>query len=312
MEPGRYTGAEVNLSELEKHRRTAATAKGEVSYLDVGEGPIAFFVHGIFLNAHLWRRVIAALRSERRCIAVDLPAHGQTSTSPDQDLSAAGQAALLGALCEALELGEVDLVGNDTGGALCQILAVHQRERVRTLTLTNCDAHDNFPPEAFSQGLAAATGGQLAPLLVAMAQDLELARGEAGLALGYENPRALSDEVVRSYMGPFADPARARELERMVNSIDAGDLLAIEPGLEELDVPTLIVWGTGDVFFELDWAYWLRDHIPGAREVVEIEGGKLFFPDERAAELMPHLERFLGEHSPLDVSASDMARRERI
>jgi pimeloyl-ACP methyl ester carboxylesterase len=72
------------------------------------------------------------------------------------------------------------------------------------------------------------------------------------------------------------------------------DLLAVEPALARLDVPTLIVWGTGDIVFPLRWAYWLRDLIPGATAVVRIDGGRLLFPDERAAELVaalrPHWE----------------------
>ena len=69
-------------------------------------------------------------------------------------------------------------------------------------------------------------------------------------------------------------------------------MIAIEPLLTVLAVPTLVVWGTGDAFFDLSWARWLRDTLPGVREIVEIEDGRLFFPDERAAELVPHLRRF--------------------
>jgi pimeloyl-ACP methyl ester carboxylesterase len=74
-------------NELEAHRRTAATEIGEISYLDVGEGPTALFVHGIFTNAFFWRNVLAAVRSQRRCIAIDMPAHGQTRTTDSWDLS---------------------------------------------------------------------------------------------------------------------------------------------------------------------------------------------------------------------------------
>jgi pimeloyl-ACP methyl ester carboxylesterase len=77
----------------------------------------------------------------------------------------------------------------------------------------------------------------------------------------------------------------------MFASICARDLLAVEAALAELKVPTLIVWGTGDRFFHPKWAYWLRDTIPGATEVVELEGARLFFPDERAGELTACLRR---------------------
>ena len=82
----------------------------------------------------------------------------------------------------------------------------------------------------------------------------------------------------------------------MLTSLHARDLLAIEPALARLQVPTLIVWGTGDTAFRLKWAYWLRDTIPGATDVVEIDGARLFFPDERAAELTAALRRHWADH----------------
>ena len=77
----------------------------------------------------------------------------------------------------------------------------------------------------------------------------------------------------------------------MTLSVRARDLLAAEPALARLQVPTLIVWGTGDMFFKPKWAYWLRDTIPGATEVIEFDGARLFFPDERAAEFTAALCR---------------------
>jgi pimeloyl-ACP methyl ester carboxylesterase len=293
----------MELQELEAHRSRIETANGAISYIDIGKGPVALFIHGIFLNSYLWRNVIAELRSERRCIAMDLPAHGQSGSSPEQDLSLPAVADLLAAFCTELGIDDVDLVGNDTGGALCQVFAVRHRGRVRTLTLTNCDAHDNLPPEAFKQGKELAENGQMAPLIAQMANDPNLARSELGLAVGYEHAEALTDEIVRAYLGMFADPQRGRELERFMTCTRVEDLLAVEPGLRALTTPTLIVWGTGDRFFEADWAYWLRETIPGANEVIEIEGGKLFFPDERASELLPHLKRFLSQHSPVASAA---------
>jgi pimeloyl-ACP methyl ester carboxylesterase len=185
-------------NELEAHRRTAATELGEISYLDVGQGPTALFVHGVFTNALFWRNVIPAVSSQRRCVAIDLPAHGQTRTTESWDLSLGGLAQALVALCDAIDTGPVDLVANDTGGAVAQIFAATNPQRLRSLTLTNCDTQGNIPPPDFA---------------------------------------------------PIVDLAR------------------------------------------LSWARWLRDTIPGAAEIVEIDGAKLFFPDERAADLVPHLRR---------------------
>jgi pimeloyl-ACP methyl ester carboxylesterase len=289
----------VELDTFEAHRKTLTHELGTLSYLDVGEGPVVMFVHGVFMNCFLWRKAITALSADRRCIAVDLPAHGHSLACDEQDLSLIGGTDLLAALCEDLGIDAIDLVGNDTGGAMCQIFAVRHGELLRTLTLTNCDAHDNLPPAAFALGKRLAEENQLAPLVMELGKSTELARGNPGLAMGFTRPRDLSDEIVNAYMGTFADPERARQLERFVNSTKVEDLLAVEPGLEQLQKPTLIAWGTSDVFFEIDWAHWLKDHIPGAREIVEIDGGGLFFPDEDAERFVPHLRRFLDEHSPV-------------
>src|SRR6185312_5917346 len=109
---------------------------------------------------------------------------------------------------------------------------------------------------------------------------------------GYQDVGKLSDDVARAWLQPVLGTTEAaRQFQRLLLSLHARDLLAVEPALARLQVPTLIVWGTGDRAFRTKWAYWLRDTIPGAREVVEIDGGRLFFPDERAGELTAALRR---------------------
>jgi len=115
----------------------------------------------------------------------------------------------------------------------------------------------------------------------AFAADMSLLR--PGFAAGYERIDAVSDETFRTYVGPvFATPEATRALERWLISFeDTSQTREIEPLLRKLTAPTLIVWGTADPFFPLKWAYWLKGAIPGARQVVELEGAKLFFPEER-------------------------------
>ena len=145
----------MNLRTWENQRGRVSTASGDVSYTDIGEGPVALFVHGVGTNNLLWRKVMAELAGERRCVAPDLPGHGASPVSPEQDLSLNGLARLLEDFCESLELGDVDLVANDTGGAVAQVFAVRHPGRLRTLTLTNCDTQGNLPPEfEFSTGWA--------------------------------------------------------------------------------------------------------------------------------------------------------------
>ena len=281
----------MQLSELDAHRHTAATRSGQISYIDIGTGPVALFVHGIATNAYLWRHVIGALTSQRRCIAVDLPLHGRSPVTEEQDLSLAALAAGLDDFCEALGLTGIDLVANDTGGAIAQILAARHPERLATLTLTNCDTGDNLPPDAFKPMIELAAAGNLAPSAVAMFGDLEAA-AQISFGSAYEHLDRIDLDVIRSYLEPcFGTMERARQFERLLVCLDAGDLQAVTPQLRELTVPTLLVWGTGDTFFEVSWAYWLRDTIPGTTRVVTVDGARLFFPEERPMDLVPHLEQ---------------------
>ncbi|NRQ36341.1 alpha/beta hydrolase [Nonomuraea sp. NN258] len=260
-----------------------------ISYVDEGRGPVALFVHGAATSSYLWRNVIAELRGERRCVAIDLPAHG--GSAPRDDMSLTALAEVVEEVCAGLGLDRVDLVANDTGGAIAQLFAVRHPERLRTLTLTNCEVHTNAPPEAFKPVVEQAARGELAPLLAAMLDDPQ---SLAAVAFGpfyqrIDDPVALVDNYLRPVL---TKPGGGQAFERMLAGIDAKDLVAIEPLLTVLPVPALVVWGTDDGFFDLSWARWLRDTLPGVREIVEIDGGRLFFPDERAGELVPHLRRF--------------------
>lgn len=281
----------MQLSELNAHRHTAATRFGEISYLDLGAGPTALFVHGIATNAYLWRHVMDALSGQRRCIAIDLPMHGQSPVTAEQDLSLAALAAGLDDFCEVLGLTGIDLVANDTGGAIAQIFAARHPQRLATLTLTNCDTVDNLPPEAFKPMVELAAAGNLAPSAVAMFANLEGA-AQISFASAYEHLDRIDRDAIRSYLEPcFGTIERARQFERLLVSLDVGDLQAVMPQLRELTVPTLVVWGTGDAFFDVSWAYWLRDTIPGTTRVVTVDGARLFFPEERPMDLVPHLEQ---------------------
>ena len=253
------------------------------------------FVHGVGSSSYLWRHVIDQLDGQRRCVAFDLPLHGSTPAAADQDFSLPGLARFLADGCEALGLTDIDLVANDTGGAIAQVFAVGRPERLHSLALTNCEAHDNVPPKALLPVVLLARMGLLARIAPRMVRDTSRARKRAFGGV-YQDVANLPEDIARVWLAPMATAESARQGQRLLTSLHARDLLAIEPGLARLQVPTLIVWGTGDTAFRLKWAYWLRDTIPGATDVVEIEGARLFFPDERAAELTAALRRHWDAH----------------
>jgi pimeloyl-ACP methyl ester carboxylesterase len=266
------------------------TASGTISYVESGTGPVALFVHGVLLNGHLWRHQLKELSDVRRSIAVDLLAHGDTEIAPDQDVSVTANAKMLREFLDALKLDQVDLVGNDSGSGICQIFAALFPERVRTLTLTNGDTHDNWPPEAFQPFLAMAAAGGLRGTLETMLSDKAVYRSPQALGPAYEHPELVSDDSIERYLRPLVrTEQRMRDFQRFLAAFDNSHTVAITDRLKTLNTPTLIVWGTDDVYFPVKWARWLADTIPGTRRSVELTGARIFFPEERWAEFNAEL-----------------------
>jgi pimeloyl-ACP methyl ester carboxylesterase len=263
-------------------QHTVETPSGRIAYLEQGDGPVALFVHGVLLNGHLWRHQLGNLSDIRRCIAVDLLAHGDTEITDSQDVSVTANANMLREFLDALKIDQVDLVGNDSGGGIAQIFAALHPERVRSLTLTNCDTHDNWPPDAFKPFLAMADAGGLAGTLRAMLSDKNVYRSRQALGPAYEHPEQVSDETIERYLRPLVrDQRRTENFRRFLARFDNQHTLAIEAKLKTLKSPTLIVWGTDDIYFDVKWAYWLSENIPGTRRRIEFEGARIFFPEER-------------------------------
>jgi len=176
------------------HRSHVTTPTfGPIAYGESGTGPDALFIHGVFLNADLWGHQVEALSDLRHCIALDLLAHGD-SPCPPGHLTIGVQAEMVVEFLDALGVDQVDLVGNDTGGAVAQMLAAAHPDRVRSLTLTNSDVHDNFPPGAFLPIKDLATEGLLADGIAGLAMDPIAIR--AALDTSLEHPELIPDSTL--------------------------------------------------------------------------------------------------------------------
>ncbi len=262
--------------------------QGTIRYRDEGTGPTLFFVHGALVDGRLWEPVVERLRDRFRCVVPDLPLGShELPLKAHADLSPAGLAALIAQIIEALDLQDVTLIGNDTGGALCQLLVVAEPERIGRLVLTDCDAFEDFPPKAFKGLVAAAkVPGALRALLEPMRS--KRAR-RLPLAYGWLTKRPVPDDVMDGWtLRALRDPGIMADLRKALSGLSPAILLDNAAKLMSFDKPVLLVWSRDDKFFKIENAHRLAAVFPDAR-VEELTDAYAFVswdqPD-RVAELI--------------------------
>jgi pimeloyl-ACP methyl ester carboxylesterase len=238
--------------------------QGIVHYRDEGLGPPVVLIHGLLVNGKVWDGLVPALSTHSRCIVPDLPlgSHGE-AMQPDADLSPAGLAALIASLIERLDLNDVTLIGNDTGGALCQLVVAHHPARIGRLVLTNCDAFENFPPPMFQPFIRLLKiPGQL-KVLELLGRLRPVSKASMSMMKLTSDP--VPDPVLRSWIAPLRKRAIRRDLKRVLSAIDSSYLLDAARGLAAFDRPALIVWGMRDQLFPFRDAERLAATLPRAR-----------------------------------------------
>jgi pimeloyl-ACP methyl ester carboxylesterase len=262
---------------------TLSTPAGILHYRTAGPAdatsPPVVFVHGFLVDSTLWDPVADRLAAAGvRSYLVDWPLGShRTPMSPDADLGPAAVAELIGHVLETLGLDDVTIVGNDTGGAICQLLVADEKQRrVGRLVLTNCDAFENFPPKAFAPLFAAAKRPWLTTALLAPMR-LRLLR-HSPLAYGMLLRRPRDADLTRGWITPALSDRRIRDdIARFARGLDRRSLVAAEPGLRRFDRPVRIVWGAADRFLTLATARRLVDTFPDAA-LIEVPNVSTFVP----------------------------------
>jgi len=295
--------------------RTLDLPGGRLRVHEAGEGEAIVFVHGLLVNANLWRKVVQRLSRDQgeehsgnavpastapcgfRCIALDLPLGSHiVPAGAGADLTPPGLAALIAQALDALDVEDVTLVGNDTGGALCQMVVTTRPERIGRLVLTSCDYRDNFPPRAFRplKGLVRVPGATQAILTSLRPRLLR----RSPLAFGWLAKRPIDTLAEDSYvLAGLAERGVREELRRILPAIHPRHTREAADRLHAFDRPALIAWSKEDRFFPTRHAEELAATLPDAR-LEWIEDSYTFSPEDQPDRLADLIAGFVREAAP--------------
>jgi pimeloyl-ACP methyl ester carboxylesterase len=276
---------------------------GRIAYADRGSGPTVVFVHGLLVDGSLWSPVADALSADHRCIVPELPLGShREAMNGDADLSPPGLAAIVAGVLDALELEDVTLVGNDTGGAISQLVATRHPERLGRLVLTPCDAYENFLPPAFRplQVMARVPGG-----MNMIAQPMRLgAIRRLPLAYGWLAKHGVTDELTRRWVNPaLTSRAIRRDATKVLRGISKRYTLEAAERLAHFDRPALIAWAPEDKFFKLKCGRQLADAIPNAR-LETVPDSYTFMPLDQPQRLANLVRDFVRDGEPATLPES--------
>src|SRR6476659_9028988 len=272
-------------------RKELQLPQGTIRYREAGEGKPIVFVHGYLVDGRLWDGVVDALSDRFRCIAPDWPiAAHQVAMSPDADLTPPGIAKLISDFLAKLELEDVTTVGNDSGGAMSQVLVTPHPERIGRLVLTNCDTHENFPPGMFKAmpPIAKLPGGMF--LLSAPFRIGAIARR----AFKPFAKTKIPDELVASWMEPAkTDKAILRDAGKVTTGMNKRYTLAAAEKLRGSQLPIRLLWAPGDKYLPISYGERLASEA-GNAELVRIEGAKNFVPLDQPQRVADEIAQFAG------------------
>ena len=271
---------------------------GSIRYRESGSGPAIVFAHGLLVNGTLWRKVTPLLDNRFRCVVPDLPLGSHSEAmKPEADLTPPGVARILADFMAALDLDDVTLVGNDTGGAISQLVAANHPDRLGRLVLTPCDAYENFLPPFFRPLQYAA---KVPGLLTALVQPTRLRAMQRGpLAFGLLiSPENVDPDVLDGWVRPYlSDAGVRRDTIKFLRSISNRYTIEAAEKLRRFNRPTLIAWAPEDRFFKFRYAQRLAADIPNAK-LVRIESSRTFVPEDQPRRLAEEITSFITAASP--------------
>ncbi|WP_067572679.1 alpha/beta fold hydrolase [Nocardia acidivorans] len=269
---------------------------GRIRYHDTGEGPPVVFIHGLLVNADLWRKVVPGIAAAgHRCLAPDLPLGSHEIPVPAADLTPTGVADLIAAFLERLDLRDVTLIANDTGGAITQVLLARNRSRIGRVVLASVDNYERFlpPPLNVLPGLARIPGS-LRPLTEAMRWR---ALHRLPIGFGWVAKRPVPPEIADSYLLPSRRSAAIRkDLRRLLRTLKNDYTLQAAAHFAEIDLPVLVVWAREDKFFPASCAERLARDFPNST-LRFIDDSYTFLPEDQPELLTTAILEFTRLHA---------------
>jgi pimeloyl-ACP methyl ester carboxylesterase len=276
---------------------TADLSAGPIEYTDSGgSGPTVVLLHGLLMDASLWDDVAADLSSEFRCVAPTLPLGAHTRPMrADADLSMRGIARLTAELIERLDLRDVIVVGNDTGGALVQLLLCEDTTRIAKVVLASCDAFDNFPPGL--TGKALVTSGKLPPALFGLFMQQMRLKPVRRLPIAFGWLTKRGDAATARWVKPvLRESAVRRDTVRVLRAIAAEPALLTEAAkcLPTFDRPALVAWAKQDRVMPPEHGRRLAELLPKST-FVEIPDSYSLLPLDQPAAFAQAIRDFAKE-----------------
>jgi pimeloyl-ACP methyl ester carboxylesterase len=287
----------TSLPERQTVRSPIELSAGRIEYEDTGgEGPAIVLLPGLMMDASLWEEVIAHLAPDHRCIAPTLPmgAH-RHAMHADADLSPRGLAHLVSELLDRLDLNDVTLVGNDTGGALVQLLACDGAPRVSRIVLVSCDAFDNFPPGLTGKTLVLT--GRLSPMMFGLFMQQMRLRPLRRLPLAFGWLTMRGDAATARWTKPVLKQREIRrDTVRVLRGIAAQRHLLLDAAerLRSFHRPALVVWASQDRVMPPEHGRRLAELLPQGR-LVEIPDSYTLIPLDQPAPLAEAIRQFTRE-----------------
>lgn len=293
----------MELDEFSLAKRFTHVGDARVAYHNEGEGPPVLLLHGCPFSSFVWRNVIPALAAAgHRCVAPDLLSLGDTETPPGADWSLPAQAAMVAGLLDVLGLERVSLVGHDHGGAVAQLLAAHQPERIERLVLSNSEAYDNWP-SAHERPFITATQLPVIGRLVLWAWSWpSLLRWALAVGHAVADSDTLTRELAAGYVRANLSDSHKRAKTRrflagQTDSANNRATLAALDGLRRFERPTLLLWGVDDPHFGPPWAERLAHDIPGVERVEVLDDAGHLLMEDQPVRVAQVLTEFLAATS---------------